>query len=208
MLRTMREALVELKNSDQGRLAKRKKVVKLASKHLRTKTTHVCNTPLILTLGIAYYDAVECVDGERRQFTPIVSDEYVVLRTNTDPGCDLSILGLSTDANIVMTSNTVDSQQKKGYNTLLRAVGVMIAYVEHKKMHSEVSNAWSAYTLIKEYQTSVVFKDGTRKNYHKPLEKKTALEIKKDCRHVYLRPTQDNMIIATRLFARADVKCF
>ena len=125
--------------------ATRKQIVKLVSKHFRSATKYRCDPQLIVVLTSAY-GGVECVNGKRENFFPFVSDEYVVLRTVT--GCDLSIVGLTTmEYDIEITSDTVPSQQRKGYNTVLRAVAVIVAFMEGKALRSEVSNAWSAYTL-------------------------------------------------------------
>ena len=129
-----------------------------------------------------------------------------MLRTVT--GCDLSLVGLSTtDEDIEITSDTAPSQQRKGYNTLLRAVAVMISFVEGKAIRSEVSNAWSAYTLLKSYQTSVLTKDGQTIHNSAPLTKEDAMGAKTSCKQVFLRPTVVNLDIATRLFIDTVVKC-
>lgn len=185
----------------------RKQVVKLVSNHIRNATTRRCDPALLLVLHSSY-GAVECLHGRTTPFDPppFLNDEYVVLRTTT--GCDLSLVGLSTtDADIEITSDTASSQQRKGYNTLLRAVAVMISFVEGKAIRSDVSNAWSAYTLLKDYQTSVITKDGRTIHYPAPLTKEAATDAKASCKQVFLRPTVVNLDIATRLFVKAIVKC-
>lgn len=185
----------------------RKQVVKLVSKHVRSATLGRCDPPLLLTLHSSY-GATECANGQTRTFDPppFLNDEYISLRTST--GCDLSLVGLSTtDADIEITSDTAPSQQRKGYNTLLRAVAVMVSFVEGKAIRSEVSNGWSAYTLLKFYQTSVVTKDGRTTHYSAPLTNKEAMDAKTSCKQVFLRPTVVNLDIATRLFAETVVKC-
>ena len=191
--------------SDIRKCSTRKEVVKLTSKHLRRETKE-CGVPLILAVKSSY-GAVECIDGQTRHFDPFLNDEYIILRTVT--GCDMSLVGLSTtDTDIEVTSDTVPSQGRKGYNTLLRAVAMMCAFVEGKAIRSEVSNAWSAYTLLKTYQTSAILKDGSVIHYTSPLTKEEALTMKVKCKQVFMRPTIINMEIATRIFLDTAVKCF
>ena len=67
--------------------------------------------------------------------------------------------------------------------------------------------AWSAYTLLKEYQTSVTTTSGETISYTAPLTQEDAMEAKTGCKQVLLRPTLVNFDIATRLLHKATVKC-
>lgn len=194
--------LTDLRQTIQDKCKSRKDVVKAVSKLLRAASVH-CNVA-ILAATTKEYGAEECVDGRRKDYLPLLNDEYVVLRTVD--GCDLSIIGLSTDADdIEITSDTVTSQQKKGYNTILRAVAVMIAKVEDKPLRSEISNAWSAYTLMKMFQTTLIRANGGTTKFNTPLSREESLEAKKGVNggRILIPPTLLNLKLATRAFVDA-----
>ena len=195
--------LAELRDALRHECVSRRQVVKRVSKLLRT-ASEGCEMAMVLTVSNAYL-RTECVDGETTEFLPFLNDEYVVLRTVD--GCDLSLVGLSTgDDTIVITSDTVESQQKKGYNTMLRAVAVMIAFVEDKPLRSDIDNAWSAYTLMKMFQTTLVQRDGTTTVFDDRLSADDAMQWKRGAKQVLVRPTIKNVNYATRVFVdRLDV---
>jgi hypothetical protein len=187
--------------------------VKRISQHIRKATINRCDPALLLILKQSY-GSQECVKNRIgsithrfRHFTPILNDEYIVLRTVT--GCDLSLTGLSTGDSVYIeiTSDTVPSQQKKGYNTILRAVAVMLAFVEGKPIKADIANSLSAYTLLKDYQASVLTKDDRLVDYRNALSKDEARRVKGECKQVFIRPTVYNLENATRIFWGAVVKC-
>jgi len=181
-----------------------KGVVKVLSSHVRNATTGRCTAPLLLTIDNVS-DAYEC--ETRTQHPLFVSDMYVRLRTVE--GCDLSVVGLGHEEGeeeYVLTSDTVPTQQRKGYNALLRAVAVMVAHVLRVPLRSDVANAWSAYSLLKDYQTTGVRRDGTRETLDR-LSREEAAARKSLYRTLYVRPTVANLDFATRLFADATVRC-
>lgn len=188
--------------------------VRLLSLYVEEKTRH-CDTPCRLVIG-PQYGGVECVGRDRKKVYPFVSliedDDplsMLYVRLQTFDGCDLAFVGLAEfETFLEITSDTVPSQRRKHYNTLLRTVAVVLAFQLHKPIKSTVTNAWSAYTLLKDYQTTVRFKqDAGKKVFPAPLPKEVAREIKGECSEVFVRPTVDNLHFATRLFADATVKC-
>lgn len=177
-------------------------MVRAVSKLLRTASAD-CDTAILCTTT-KQYGATECVGGRRKNHVPLLNDEYVILRTTN--GCDLSLVGLSTDEDdIEITSDTVKSQQKKGYNGILRSIAVMIAYVEGKPLRSEISNAWSAYTLMKMFQTTLVRANGDTTSFDSPLSQEDSSETKKEASggKILIRPTVVNLNLATRAFGDA-----
>jgi len=56
-----------------------------------------------------------------------------------------------------MLSQTPETQRRRGFNKLLRAIAVMVAYVEKQSIVSlDVSdNHCSSYTLMREYETYI-----------------------------------------------------
>lgn len=188
--------------------------VRLLSLHVQDKTQH-CDTPCRLIAG-PQYGGVECVGSERKKVYPFVSlVEYddplstIYVRLQTMDKCDLAFVGLAEFETFVeITSDTVPSQRRKHYNTLLRTVAVILAFKMHKPIKSTVTNAWSAYTLLKDYQTTVRLKQTQEKHvFMTPLSKDDAYDLKARCGEVYVRPTVDNLQYATRLFDDATVKC-
>ena len=191
-----------------------KDTVQLLSLYVQHKTRH-CDTPCRLVAG-PQYGGVECVGTERKKVYPFVSlveDEdplsTIYLRLQTMDGCDLAFVGLAEfETFIEITSDTVASQRRKRYNTLLRTVAVILAFKMHKPIKSTVTNAWSAYTLLKDYQTTVRMKQTQEKRvFPSPLSKDDANDLKARCGEVYVRPTVDNLHHATRLFDEATIAC-
>lgn len=200
--------LTALRHSIRYECSTRKDVVRVLSKVLRAFSAH-CEVSILATKTSAY-GMTECVGSKRSEALQLLNDEYVVMRTTE--GCDLSLIGLSCgEDTIEITSNTVDSQQKKGYNSLLRAAAVMIAYVEKKPLRSEIANAWSAYALLKSFQVTFIRPDGNKIVYSAPLTKEEAMEAKRDSNKgkIFVRPTIVNLDLATELFTRGvqALKC-
>lgn len=150
--------------------------------------------------------AVECVDGTRREVDVLLADRYV--RLSTTGKCNLSLLGIERDDDdLIVTTTTLPSQQRKGYNALMRAVAVMIAWCTHTQLVSDIANRISAYTLLKTYQCTVVWKsDDSRHLFLKPLTKEDAWDTSKRVAVVIVRPTNANMRVASRNFLGTAIK--
>jgi hypothetical protein len=152
------------------------------------------------------YGGTTCINGNREAIEPYISDKYVRLR-NIDR-CDISIIGIAESAEYIeITSDTVPCEQRKGYNTLMRAVAVIVAFVCGKPILSVIDNKWSAYSLLKDYQTTIVWKGGGEVILSGPLSREDAKNAMKDCKLVFIRPTIINLNFATRIFARASIQC-
>lgn len=196
MLSELRRSLRECTSCGQ--------VVRILSKDVRDRTKD-CVTPLLFMRNKTYGSTV-CFQGERFESTTFLSDEYIRLRTID--GCDLSIIGISEDrSNIEITSDTVKSQQRKGYNTIMRAVAVIISFVRGKDLRSEITNKWSAYSLLKDYQVTVVWKGGKEENMLKPMSCEDAKQLMNNCKRIFIRPTVENLNNATRILTRSSLKC-
>jgi hypothetical protein len=198
--------LTALRKTIRDECTSRKHVLRTVSKLLRAASSE-CDTVILVTIN-KRYGAIECVGGRRKEYVPLLNDEYVVLRTAD--GCDLSLIGLSSKGgeNIEITSDTVVSQQKKGYNGILRAVAVMIAFVERKPLRSEISNTLSAYTLMKMFQTTLIRANGETTIFASPLSAEDSSEAMRDSRggRVLVRPTVVNLDLATSAFVDAMYK--
>ena len=189
--------LADLRDTLRYKCTSRKQVVRQVSKLLRS-ASQGCEVAMLISLSDKYL-RTQCVDGTTKDFIPFVNDAYVALLTVD--GCDLSIVGLSTQEKAIeITSDTVESQQKKGYNTILRSVAVMVAFVEGKSLLSEIENAWSAYTLMKMFQTTLVRKDGETVVFDDRLSVEEAMHMKGGAKRILVRPTVKNMEYSSRVF--------
>lgn len=205
MLGTLRTTIRHISLDKSATIQKkRKKITRLVSRALERASSVRCDAVVsaVLMPPGDYPDTTECVDNGTNKGLLLLNDQYIILRTQQPKLCDLSAIGLSTDEpeEVEITSNTVPSQRRKNYNGLLRAIAVMIAYAEGKSLRSEVSNAWSAYTLMKMFQTTVLYNDGTTTTYTARLTPEEAARAKRGAKVVLVRPTVANLNFATRAF--------
>ena len=185
--------------------------------HLKAKTS-TCSSVLILIWvdeNVASFvstgDLTDCtdgdIDGNKVNFKPLIENSYLLLKTAS--GCDLSVMGMSRSSKYIeISSTTAPSQYKKGYNSLMRAIAVFIAYKERLSIVSEVSNPVSAYALLTRYETVVEWK--TRKNtttYTYALSKEQARKIMKDVSRITIHPSDSNFERAARVIVQSDVLC-
>ena len=206
----------------------REQVVRVLSDHVRRRTTGRCIPAMLITLQKRMRDphlrdcgslyswsgntsAVASPHADEWERSDLHgSPQHVILRTTT--GCDLSGIGLRTEGNYIeISSNTVDSQKRKGYNSIMRAIAVMIAGVEDKWVRSQTANHLSAYTLIKTYQNRYALdpsitgdlNDQPRDDdpVHEPLTTEQAKEVMYDITYGDVPPTEENMDMAARMSA-------
>lgn len=183
----------------------RKYITKLFSKHIRDASVKArCDVDIILRFATEREVAlfVECDPKiqQRVSFTPILNDDYVALQTVD--GCIISVMGLSRDRDYIeITSDTVNSQQRKGYNKILRAFAFIVAYIEKKRVKSFVANPQSGYTLLNTFQTNMKTKEGETFSFPTPLEKDTATRLAPLTKGgvIWIRPTLFNLRVAARV---------
>jgi hypothetical protein len=190
-----------------------KGAVRALSRHVRARSKGRCAPPMVLVLETAFW-GTECVGSSRKRsapLTPIETDEDAVesyLRLRTIDGCDLSTIVLvESPSDIEIASTTAAAQRRLGYNTLTRAAAVLCACVVGKPIRSEISNAWSAYSLMKDYVVSVDWKDGTSTAYAEPLSAEEARARKAQCKTVRIRPIKANLRRASSIFATSPLAC-
>ena len=203
---------------DAKQIDDRKSLVELISSHLRDATVS-CRPPLTVTL-VEYPDAekayssgfIECKDGgEIERFVPWRADDYLVLRTEDE--CDLSVMGLSYwyAQTIEMLSNTPPGQRQKGYNSLMRAIAVLIACTEEESIVSIISNEVSAYALLTRYETVVEWNTSRTRSgtttYSYPMSKANARMIMNDVATITIKPSDSNFEHAARIIMQGDVLC-
>lgn len=186
-------------------------VVRLLSPLVR-QATECCAIPLELVIDSEYRSfATECVGDRRRQHNIYLGETYV--RLQTVDGCELSVVNLDLDDDTLeIISETVPSQQRKGYNALLRSVAVLVAHVQRATLVSNVENPLSAYTLLKTYQCTVVWRkhDNTDKGlqlFACPLSAEEARAAAARSIQVRVHPTMFNLDVALRQFEEAVILC-
>lgn len=191
-----------------------KTAVKRLSNHIRAATTRPCDLPLLL-MYTAKYDATECVADSRRAMAHFAADVYVHLRTTN--GCDLSTIGLDlTEENLEITSWTAETQVRKGYNAILRAVAVLLARLAGRELFSFPTNPVSAYALTTTYACTVALAGGERRELAEPLGRQEARELvglksdgtklARNVKSVMIPPTDENFDRALAVFDR-QVRC-
>lgn len=190
-----------------------KGAVRVLSKLVRARSRDKCVTPMVLVLDDVFW-GTECIGRERRRLaplTPLETEPDVVesfLRLRTTDGCDLStIVLIESCSDIEISSSTTPAQRKLGYNKLMRAAAILCACVVDKPIRSEISNPWSAYSLMKDYVVSVTWKDGTTTAFSKPLCIEEAKAAKGLCKTVHVRPIKQNVNLASSVFANAPLAC-
>tara|TARA_Y100000768_G_scaffold381865_1_gene361216 strand:+ start:7 stop:642 length:636 start_codon:yes stop_codon:yes gene_type:complete len=183
----------------------RKYITKFFSKYIRAASVQArCDVDIILRFcterEVAHFVECDRKTQERVNFKPILNDEYVALQTID--GCIISVIGLSRERDYIeITSDTVKSQQRKGYNKILRAFAFIVAYVERKQLKSFVANTTSAYTLLNTFQTNVKTKEGEIFSFPTPLEKDSATRLAPITKGgvLFIRPTLFNLRAAARI---------
>lgn len=187
-------------------------VVGVLSAEIHTRCKR-CRPPLTLRVGTDDR-ATECLPGgERKEYILFISSLYICLSTTT--GCDLSCIGLDvSNEYIEITSDTVPSQRKKGYNTLMRSVAVVVSCFLGKPLVSEVSNEVSAYAMLKLFATTVVWKSSKvpdhwphSQDFTEPVSDDLASSLKGKCAKIVVNPTRANLQRAIALFRASSVLC-
>ena len=147
----------------------------------------------------------------------ILAETYV--RLQSADGYDIAVVGLDdlADDTVELTTETVPSQRRKGYNTFMRTAAVIITCLSRKKLVSEIANWISAYTILKTYCCTVVWKDpshpdlcrfhgGPSHLFTTPLRPLEAKRLSTHVRKLTIRPIQKNFRAATRLFMTAPLR--
>ena len=161
----------------------------------------------------------ECVGDTRKQFVHFEEKDYYLVLTFGE-ACTLSTLGIKRESAVEgaepmfekdyleIFSNTVDSQTCKGYNTILRAVAVMIACIECMVLYSYNVNELnlSSYTLMRSYE----FLANDERMPRGPLSQHEACaESKREKDDVGVIPSPENFkraqeVVMTRVVACAE----
>ena len=158
-------------------------------------------------------------DGNRKMFYAFPPKDYTLVLTYNRKACTLSALSIKqakagADGRepmfkkdyLEIYSNTADSQTCKGYNTLLRAVAVMIACMQKKVLYSYNVNEQniSSYTLMRSYQ----FLYGDESEPRGPLPQPEACaQSKRGIDDVGVTPTVENFRRAQRVMTARAVEC-
>ena len=151
-------------------------------------------------------------------------DAQIELRT--EDGCTLSVIGLDDDENdeafkcgpaITIASVTPEGQQGKGYNTLLRAVVVVIGCMENRNIYAHTTNHVSAYTLLRHFaaetECTLVDPNNWREEYqeyhefHTPQDPQKAEDLSWSTTGVLVKHSDENLQRAAELIVNAAVRC-
>ena len=197
-------------------------LLRIISSRLTDMTTALkCKSPLVL-IHIKYMDIKDglrdCAPKnleEFKSYTPYLSEDYIVLRTGT--GCDLSAIGMDfgNADYIEISSDTAPRQREKGYNTLMRAIAVIIAFFYEKPLMSFVANPLSAYALLTKYETKVLEWTRPRENsprrvrpetYDAPLSRDDAMKVKDQVATLSIPPSDRNFKTACSVI-ESGVQC-
>ena len=199
----------------------RKEIVSKLSEIFEKYSEH-CDVKLRLkrkTLSSLKNDGLKLCNREDRKTTYRISpprklgNDFVILYSG---GCAMAWIGVDTssksylkyEGNIEINSTTIEDQQNKGYNELLRAVVFIIAYVEEKPLRSLIANPVSAYTLIKMFHVACIFT--VRPQIREFDAKKKRLKDLENCKICIIAPTFKNLRYATRIIGKKirHLQCF
>ena len=162
----------------------------------------------------------ECAGGARRPFIHFTGKDYYLVLSHDAPGgaCTLSTLGIKQEepkqcaepmfenAYLEIFTNTADSQACKGYNTILSAVAVMIAFVQNMVLYSFNVNEQnlSSYTLMRSYE----FLQCSERTPRGPLSQEEACAAsKRGTDDVGVTPTPENFRRAQEIILERAVAC-
>ncbi|MBT97147.1 MAG: hypothetical protein CL902_00770 [Dehalococcoidia bacterium] len=200
-LEAFRRRLLRVPPTDTGRLA----VMRAAVSRRNPDLTMVMD---------GNYDAF-ARQSQTKLHNLTLAKTYV--RLQSADGYDISVVGfddLDGDS-VELTTETVPSQRRKGYNTFMRTAAVIMTCLSHKKLVSEIANWISAYTILKTYCCTVVWKDPSHpalRRFHgpshlftTPLRPGEAKRLSTHVRQLTIRPIQKNFRAATRLFMTAPL---
>tara|TARA_B100001109_G_scaffold196044_1_gene162625 strand:+ start:468 stop:1430 length:963 start_codon:yes stop_codon:yes gene_type:complete len=159
----------------------------------------------------------ECVGNTRKPFIAFQEKDYYLVLT-FEAACTLSVVGIKREDAVhgaepmfendylEIFSNTADSQTCKGYNTILRAVAVMIACMQGMVLYSFNVNEQnlSSYTLMRSYE----FLQCNEREPRGPLTQQDACAAsKRNVDDVGVTPTQENFRRAQEIMTTRAVEC-
>ena len=186
------------------------KVIQILSDIIKTFTESTPHTTTLQLIINEDNEGVECIlgadDVQKRIPTLVFLADYHV-RLQTIDGCDYAVLGLSTiensPHNCELVTETLSSQQRKGYNTFMRAIAIVIGFVDEKILYSYIENPISAMIQLRSYICDVCF-DSTKNqylSYSSILTENQVQSIYKDVKIIRLDPninirTSINIIIS------------
>tara|TARA_B100001109_G_scaffold255299_1_gene257654 strand:+ start:1159 stop:2016 length:858 start_codon:yes stop_codon:yes gene_type:complete len=148
------------------------------------------------------------------------------IELRTKGGCTLSVIGIGDVEDditfgcgpaITIASVTPAGQQGKGYNTLLRAVVVLIGCMENKNIYAHTTNYLSAYTLLRHFSVEIectrVDPDDYRQEsqeyyeFDTPRDPKEAEDLSYSTTGVLVKHNDENLHRAVNLLINAAVRC-
>tara|TARA_B100001109_G_scaffold66317_2_gene54087 strand:- start:5125 stop:5964 length:840 start_codon:yes stop_codon:yes gene_type:complete len=207
-IKAFREAL--LSSAPNGRPG----LLRVIEIHVLKPASRDCKDPLKLRYNSSpsRKNLIACPSGESGEnggeFSRYHAEAEIELFTES--GGVLSVIGISPvafdDEVLEIFSATPDSQKRKGYNTLLRAVAVIVACVEGKSVFSNVCNWVSAYILLRNFSAMVVYEENAE-TFVKPLTHDEAIRVAKAAHFVEVFGSNDNCVRAQRLLMEAAVLC-
>jgi hypothetical protein len=153
--------LIHLRKSDKKHRIKN--TIQMLSNLLKSITETSSQETLQLIIN-EDNDGVECVvyaDGTQKRLKTMVFLADYHIRLQTLHGCDYAVVGMSTMENIPhgveLITETLRSQRRKGYNKLMRAIAIVVGFVDEKILYSNTENPISAMIQLKSYICDISF---------------------------------------------------
>lgn len=212
-----------------GKKAKSKAVVRAFRNLMREKSTG-CQFPIISYYrGVRELCLMECPGGDLRKrpqkrgggfglepdgaprpcdFPVFSAEHYVVLATAS--GCVLSVVGLDTnegDDRLEVLLTTPQSQQGKGYNSLLLAACVLLAWAQGVDIKAAIANQVTTYMIARRFHGEADYGNGVTTTTPMSREEAIRLADSGEVVEMTILASEANFAVATQVAFESALMC-